>query len=265
MAMTYKNLLYETKGPHVVEVAINRPSALNAIDYHTIAELKRLLSDITANRDIRVAVITGVGEKSFIVGADRQETELHAEDEERAKAFENVSRDAFNLIEGLKRPSVCAINGYALGMGVQLALACTFRIASANARFGLPEINMGFFPSMGATQRLTRLVGEAKASEMILTGETIDATEALRIGMVHRVIPQTEFRDFVERFAGSLGEKSPVAVSLAMDAIKYGREMSLAEGLIYEARLSEECLMSEDSKEGRLAFVQNRKPHFKGR
>lgn len=265
MVIDYKDLLYEKKGQHVVEVAINRPSALNAIDYHTIVELKRLLSDIGENPDIRVAVITGVGEKSFIVGADRQETELHAEDEERAKAFENASRDAFNLIDGLGKPSVCAINGYALGMGVQLAIACTFRIASTNARFGLPEINMGFFPSMGATQRLTRLVGEAKATEMILTGETIDAIEALRIGMVHRVVPQAEFRGFVEGFAGSLGEKSPIAVRLAIDAIRCGREMALADGLICEARLSEECLMSEDSKEGRLAFMQKRKPRFKGR
>ena len=142
MPMTYKNLLYETRGPHVVQITINRPRVLNAIDYPTAIELKAVLLDITANRDIRVAVITGSGEKSFVVGADKRETVLHEKDEERARAFEKAGRDAFNLIEALHRPSVSAINGYALGMGLQLALACTFRIASSNASFGLPEINM---------------------------------------------------------------------------------------------------------------------------
>ena len=263
--MKDSNVLYEAKGNHLAQVTINRPAVLNAMDYPTMAELKALLTEIAANSEIRVLVITGAGEKSFCVGADQQETKLHAEDEQRAKAFEEIGRETFNLVEGFGRPSVSAINGYAFGLGVQLALACTFRIASSNARFGLPEINMGFFPSMGATQRLTRLVGEAKTTEMILTGETIDAEEAYRIGLVNKVIPQAEFGAFVERFAESLAEKSPVAVRLAIDAIRQGKTMSLQDGLAYEARLSEECLRSEDSKEGRRAFAEKRKARFKGR
>lgn len=263
--MIYNRLIYETGGEHVIKVTINRPNVLNAIDHPSIVELKGALSEIAADPDIRVVIITGSGEKSFIVGADQQEIKLHAEDQERGKVFEDSCRDALNLIEALGKPSVCAINGYAFGLGLQLALACTFRIASSNARFGLPEINMGFFPSMGATQRLTRLVGEAKAMEMILIGEPVDAEEAYRIGLVSRVIPFAELSGFVESFAEKLAEKSPIAVRLAIDAMKNGKIMSLQDGLAYEARLSEECLKSEDAREGMLAFVQKRKPNFKGR
>jgi enoyl-CoA hydratase len=263
--MIYSNVIYDVKGDHVARVTINRPAVLNAMDYPSMGELKAVLLEIAADQQVRVVIITGAGEKSFCVGADQQEIKLHAEDEKKAKAFEEISREAFNLIEGFGRPSVCAINGYTFGLGVQLALACNFRIASANARFGLPEINMGFFPSMGATQRLTRLVGEAKTTEMILTGEAIDAAEAYRIGLVNKVTPQAEFGGFVDRFTESLAEKSPVAVRLAMDAIRQGKTMSLQDGLAYEARLSEECLRSEDSKEGRRAFAEKRKARFKGR
>jgi len=262
--MSYKNLVYEIKGDYLAQVTINRPAVLNAVDLAAMVELKGLLLEIAANPHLRAIVITGAGEKSFIAGADKEEIKLHAEDEERGRAFEEISRETFNLIDGLDRPSICAINGYAFGLGLQLALACTFRIASANARFALPEINLGFFPSMGATQRLTRLVGEAKTLELILCGETIDVAEAYRIGLVHRVVPQAEFGTFVERFGQSLSEKSPVAIRLAMDAVRKGKMMSLQDGLAYEAKLSEACLKSEDSKEGRLAFAEKRKPNFKG-
>ncbi len=244
--MTYTNIVHEMKGPYIARIIVNRPDVLNAIDYSTAIELKEVLSKINEDGTIRVAVITGAGEKSFIVGADRREIALHGEDRQRARAFEQAGRDAINALEALHIPSVCAINGYAMGMGMQLALACTFRIASHNAKFGLPEINMGFFPSMGATQRLTRLVGEAKAMEMIIGGETIDAAEAFRLGLVHKTILRTEFGTFIDRFADGLAEKKPLAVKLAMDAIKRGREMPLSEGLAYEARLADEC-----SREGR--------------
>jgi enoyl-CoA hydratase len=263
--MTYANFIYEIEARYVARVTVNRPAVLNAIDYPSITELKGLLGEIAANPEVRVLVIAGSGEKSFIVGADQQEIKLHAEDRQRGKAFEDAGRETINLIEDLGKPSICAINGYAFGLGVQLALACTFRIASSNARFGLPEINMGFFPSMGATQRLTRLVGDAKAAEMILTGEPIDAAEAHRIGLVNRVLPQAEFREFVGRFASNLAQKSPVAIRLAADAIRKGRTMPLRDGLEYESRLSEECLKSEDAREGMLAFTEKRKPQFKGR
>lgn len=263
--MPSSNVIYEVKDGHVARVTINRPTVLNAVDHASIVELKELLIGVKANPDVRVLVITGAGDKSFIAGADKEEIKLHAQDPELGKAFEEISREAFNIIDGLGKPSICAINGYAFGLGVQLALACTFRIAVENARFGLPEINLGFFPSMGATQRLARLVGEAKCMELILTGETIDATEAHRTGLVHRVVPSEDFGAFVDRFARDMSERSPVAVRLTMDAIRKGMAMTLQDGLAYEARLSEECLRSEDSKEGRLAFAEKRKPNFKGR
>jgi len=263
--MSYDNVIYEIRGAHLAKVTINRPHVLNAVDYASIVDLKGVFSEIAERTEIRAVMITGSGEKSFSVGADQSEIRLHAQDQDRAKAFEEISRQTFNLIEGLGRPSVCAINGYAFGLGLQLALACTFRIASSTARFGLPEINMGFFPSMGATQRLARLVGEAKAMEMILTGEPIDAVEAYRIGLVNRTVPSAELSAFVEQYAESLAEKSPIAVRLAMDAIRHGNSMPLADGLAYEAKLADECARSEDNREGRLAFAEKRKPQFKGR
>ncbi len=262
---TYTNLLCEIIDKHVVRVTINRPELLNAMDLPTMVELKTLLDEIGANRELRVLIITGAGDRSFVVGADRQEIRLHADDEERAKAFQNTSRDTFNFIEDLGKPSICAVNGFTFGLGVQLAIACTFRFASANARFGLPEINMGFFPSMGATQRLTRLIGESRATEMIFTGEPVDAAEAHRIGLVNRIVPLPELGSIVEGFAMNLAEKSPVAIRLASEAIRHGREMPLSEALKYEAKLSSECLKSEDSREGRRAFTEKRKPEFKGR
>jgi len=265
MTNVYRNLIYEMKGTYLAKITINRPNVLNAIDYPSIMELTGILREITANSELRVVIITGAGEKSFVVGSDHKEIRLHTKDENRAKDFEDGSRNAFNMIEDLGKPSICAINGYTFGLGVQLALACTFRIASSQARFALPEINMGFFPSMGATQRLTRLVGEAKALELILTGEPIDAQEAYRIGLVNKVVPPERLSEFVERYAGQLAEKSPVAVRFAVDAIRHERKIMLTEGLAYEARLAEECFRSEDSKEGRRAFAQKRKPVFKGR
>jgi enoyl-CoA hydratase len=239
MRTNYTNILYEIKGSPVVKIIINRSEVLNAIDYPTIVALKEILSDIATNDDVKIVVITGAGKKSFSVGADQQEIKLHTQDEQRAMSFEKTGREAINMVEGLGKPSICAINGYAFGMGVQLALACTFRIVSSNAKFGFPEINMGFFPAMGATQRLTRLVGEAKATEMILMGETIDADEAFRIGLVHKVVPQTELSEMVDRMSVDLSQKNHVVVKLAMDAIHEGRDMSLPDGLAYEAKLAE--------------------------
>jgi len=256
---TYTNLLYEIIEKHVVRVTINRPDLLNAVDLPTMVELKNLLAEIAEDRELRVLIITGAGDRSFVVGADRQEIRLHAEDEERAKTFEDVSRVTFNLIEDIGKPSICAVNGFTFGLGVQMAIACTFRIASANARFGLPEINMGFFPSMGATQRLTRLIGASRATEMILTGEPVDAAEAHRIGLVNRIVPLPDLSSSVHRFAMNLAEKSPVAIRLASKAIRHGGEMPLSDALKYEANLSSECLKSEDSREGRRAFTEKLK------
>jgi len=262
--MEYKNLVYEVKG-HIAKIVIHRPEVLNAVDYPTILELKDALSQIEKDPQIRVLMITGSGEKSFIVGADREEIRIQREDEERARKFEDACRETFNLIEDLGKPSVCAMNGFAFGLGLQLSLACTFRIISDNAKLGLPEINLGFFPSMGATQRLTRLIGEVKATEMILTGEPIDAAEAYRIGLVNKKVSSAELGSHAETLAGKLAEKSPITVKLAMEAIKRGRRATGESGLAFEAMLSDLCLKTEDAREGILALNEKRKPDFRGR
>ena len=255
----YNNLIYEKKSDHVVKLTIQRPHVLNAIDYASIVELKKAVFEIAAAPEVRVVIITGSGEKAFIVGADQNELRLHLNDRERARAFEDCCRETFNLIDQLGKLSIAAVNGYAFGLGLQLALACTFRIVSFEARLGLPEINMGFFPSMGATQRLTRLIGEAKAIEMIVTGEPVDANEAYRVGLANRIVSSFELGPVVEDFALKLVEKSPVAVGYAIDAIRHEKVMALKEGLAYEARLSEECLKSEDAKKGMAAFGEAKK------
>jgi len=208
------------------------------MNYAALEELKEALLEIDKDPDVRVLVITGSGDKSFVVGADLKEMQSSGGEPERAEAFEALGRQTLNLIDGLGKPSICAVNGYALGLGLQLALACTFRIASSKAKFGLPEINMGFLPVLGATQRLTRLVGEAKAAEMILVGDCIDAAEAFRIGLVNMVLPEAQFMAFIDRFTERLAEKEPMAIRLAMAAIKKEKGTSLKDGLSYEAELS---------------------------
>jgi enoyl-CoA hydratase len=246
--MDYKNIIFEKRGP-IGKIIINRPEVLNAVDTPTIFELKDLLSQIERDPQIRVIIFTGSGEKSFIVGADKNEIKKQGQNVEEAEKFESCCRETINLIENLGKPTISAINGYAFGLGLQLALACTFRIVSSNAKFGLPEINFGFFPSMGATQRLTRLIGEAKATEMILTGESIDVEEAYRIGLANKKLPPHELGDYVEKLAEKLAEKNPTVMKLAMDAIRYEKGTLMEEGLAYEAKLSEICFKSKDAKE----------------
>ena len=235
----YKNIIVEIFNNHIALVTINRPALLNAVDSATIAELKEALLKIENDPDVRVLVITGSGGKAFVVGADLKEMKSFEGQPEKERAFEESGRQVLNLIYDLGKPSVCAINGHALGLGLQMALACTFRIASPTAKFGLPEIKMGFMPSMGATQRLTRLVGEAKAHEMVLIGDAIDAAEALRIGLVNTVVPEGKLSAFVDRFAERLAEKDTAVMKAAMAAIKKEKTMSMQDGLKYEAELSD--------------------------
>jgi enoyl-CoA hydratase len=246
--MNYKNIIYERRNS-IVKIIINRPEVLNAVDSQTIVELKDALLQVEKDPQIRVIIFTGSGEKSFIVGADKKEINKRSENVEGAEKFEACCREAFNLIENLGKPTICAINGYAFGLGLQLALACTFRIVSSNAKLGLPEINFGFFPAMGATQRLTRLIGEPKATEMILTGESIDGEEAYRIGLANKRVTPNELGGYVGKLGEKLAEKSPRVMKLAMEAIKHEKGTSMEDGLAYEAKLSEMCFKSRKTKE----------------
>jgi enoyl-CoA hydratase len=244
-------------------VTINRPDKLNALNAKAKIELKSLFLDLQNAPDVDVVILTGAGEKAFVAGTDIKElTEL---DEEKGTLFSSGGQEVFNLIENLGKPVLAAVNGYALGGGAELALACHIRIASENAKFGQPEVNLGIIPGYGGTQRLARLVGKGRAMEIILTGEQIDAQEALRIGLVNKVVPLPELIKSAEAMAKKILAKGQVAVKLALAAVNATSEMSLASGQAFEAELFGRCCASDDFKEGTSAFIEKRKPVFKGK
>ncbi len=258
----YETLLYESKN-RIGYVTINRPDKLNALNATAKAELKELFGDLRSDESVDVVILTGAGEKAFVAGTDIKElTELNAES---GKAFSAGGQGVFDLIENLGKPVIAAVNGFALGGGCELALACTLRIASENAKFGQPEVNLGIIPGYGGTQRLARLVGRGKALELLLTGDQIDAQEALRIGLVNRVVLLQELKSASEAVAQKIVSKGQVAVRLALKAVNATQESRLTEGEALEAKLFGECCGSEDFKEGTKAFLEKRKPNFKNR
>ncbi len=258
----YETILYESKN-RVGYITINRPDKLNALNAKTKAELKELFGDLKSDESVDVVILTGAGEKAFVAGTDIKElTELNVES---GKAFSAGGQAVFDLIENLGKPVIAAVNGFALGGGCELALACTLRIASDNAKFGQPEVNLGIIPGYGGTQRLARLVGRGKAMELILSGDQIDAQEALRIGLVNKVVPLAELKTAAETLAQKIISKGQVAIRLALKAVNATQESRLTEGEALEAKLFGECCGSEDFKEGTKAFLEKRKPQFKNR
>jgi len=258
--MSYQNILLETVGGISV-LTINRPDKRNALNQATRDEILVVL-DALQGSDSRVLVITGAGDKAFIAGADIGEFAGRSALEQRAMMKQ---RRIFDAIEEFPKPVIAMINGFCLGGGMELALACDIRIASDNAKLGQPEINLGIIPGGGGTQRLTRLVGEGKAMELILTGEAIDAAEGRAIGLVNDVVPQAELRERVLALAGKIAEKSPVALRLAKEAVKFAARSGLKEGLDRETDLFGLVFSSEDKELGVRAFLEKRKPEFKGR
>ncbi len=244
-------------------LTITRPEVLNALNFELLSSLKEAFLRFKGDPDRRVLIITGQGEKAFCAGADIPELRgRHILQQKQGMAF---GQEVFNTLEGLGKPSIAAINGYALGGGLEMALACTFRLASPNARLGLPEINLGLIPGYGGTQRLTRMVGQAKALQMVLTGRPIHAEEALQLGLVYNVVGQEKLLDECLGLADQLCEKSPLTISLAMEAVLRGRDVPLKEGLVLEADLGTIAYNTEDGQEGLAAFVEKRKPDFRGR
>ncbi len=260
--MTYETLLVEIRD-HVARVTINRPDKLNALNAKAKSEMKSLFEYLKANDEVFVVVLTGAGEKAFVAGTDIKElTELTTES---GRAFSEGGQVIFNLIENLGKPVIAAINGYALGGGLELALACHLRIASENAKFGQPEVNLGIIPGYGGTQRLARLVGKGRAMEMILTGEPIDAQEALRIGLVNRVVPAGELHAVAKAMAQKIISKGQIAIRMALKAINMTHETNLTDGQALEASLFGVCCGTEDFKEGTKAFLEKRTPVFRKR
>ncbi|MDF1610842.1 enoyl-CoA hydratase-related protein [Stygiobacter electus] len=258
--MNYKNLLYEVNN-HVALVTINRPEKLNSLNNETLDELESCFKEIKNDKDVYVVIITGSGEKAFVAGADI--SELNKLNVISAKAFAEKGQAIFNLIENLGKPVIAAVNGFALGGGCELALACHIRFASDRAKFGQPEVNLGIIPGYGGTQRLTRIVGSGRAAELILSGDLIDAEEAYRIGLVNKIFSPEELLNETKKFAEKISSKGQVAISLALKAIVSCDELSESEGQNLESSLFAICCGTEDFKEGTSAFLEKRKPVFK--
>jgi len=260
--MNYKNILFEKRGT-VAIVTMNRPDKLNALNKETLDELENVFAEIKNDESIYVIIITGSGEKAFVAGADI--SELNKLDMISAKEFSECGQNVFSLIEQSDKPVIAAVNGFALGGGCELSLACHIRIAGENAKFGQPEVNLGIIPGYGGTQRLSRLINTGRAAEYILTGDMIDAGEALRIGLVSKVYPQKELINKSIELAGKISSKGQHAIRYSLKAVRAVNELSLKEGLKFEASLFALCCGTEDFKEGTGAFLEKRKPVFKNR
>src|SRR5260221_4118404 len=256
--MVYENLLYEKKDG-IAFITFNRPKVLNALNRKTIEEFQHLLLDAREDASVRVLILTGSGEKAFVAGADINE--LAQQTPVNGKEFSLFGQGVFHLLETMGKPSICAINGFALGGGCELALSCTIRIASKTAKLGQPEVKLGILPGYGGSQRLSRLCGKGVAHELCLTGEMITAEEAQRIGLVNHIYEPAELIPAAEAMAKKIIANAPIAVQYAMEAIERGIEMPQEEGLFLEATLFGLCCATEDMREGTKAFLAKPPPH----
>jgi enoyl-CoA hydratase len=247
----------------VAVVTLNRPKALNALNRQLLTELSAALAQLGAADDVRVVVLTGAGERAFVAGADI--SELAALDAESARRFAEAGQALFRALETLGKPSIASVNGFALGGGCELAMACTLRIASDQARFGQPEVDLGTIPGFGGTQRLPRLVGRGRALALLLSGERIGAAEAERIGLVNRVVPAADLRAETMALAHLLARKAPVAIRYILKAVHDGGDLTLDRAQALEASLFGLAAATADMKEGTSAFLEKRKAAFSGR
>jgi enoyl-CoA hydratase len=260
--MSYETLLYEKRNG-IGYVTLNRPAKLNALNRQVVEELLDCFQAVAKDDEVRVAIVTGAGEKAFIAGADINELAVLSPVE--GKETCRLGQKVLDSIENLGKPVIAAINGYALGGGCELAMACTLRVASENARLGQPEVKLGIIPGYAGTQRLPRLVGKGRALELILSGEPITAQEAYRIGLVNQVVPQQELMTAAEKLAQKIAALAPLAIKFALEAVNHGLQMSQAEGQFLEATLFALCCSTADMKEGTRAFLEKRAPKFAGK
>lgn len=256
-----KNILSESKDG-ILYLTINREPKLNALDFRTLQEIKNIFNEVSDNKSIRAVIITGGGEKAFAAGADINEiSELN---ELNARKFSESGQEIFNLIETCHKPVIAVVNGYALGGGCELAMACHMRIAAANAMFGQPEVNLGIIPGYGGTQRLTMLIGRGKACELLMTGDMINADEAKNLGLVNHVLPtKADAIVKAEEIIQKIMSKAPLAIGMIVDCINSVFEDN-ENGYQIEANSFARCVKSEDYLEGTAAFLEKRKPNFKG-
>lgn len=260
--MTFENLLYESSD-RIALVTINRPKALNALNAETLLELKGLFESLAVDAGVDVVILTGSGSKAFVAGADI--AAMQPLDALAGRSFARLGHQVLTLIEKLPQPVIAAVNGFALGGGCELAMACDIRIASDTAKFGQPEVNLGVIPGFGGTQRLARLVGKGRAKQIIFTGDMLDAAEAVRIGLANQAVPADQLQETARAMAAKIAGKGQVAVRLAKEAINNGLELDLDRANQYEAELFGLCFASEDQKEGMAAFLEKRPAQFKGK
>ncbi len=259
--LNYETILVEKRGS-VAIITINRPEKLNALGHKVHIEGVEALEKLRKDAEVRVVVITGAGEKAFIAGADISEFAGQTPVSQRSSFQEKT---LFNSLDNFPKPVIAMINGFCLGGGCEVALACDLRIAGEKARFGQPEINLGIIPGGGGTQRLTRLIGEGKSMELILTGDMIDANTALNLGLVNHVYSAEELETKTMELANKIAEKSPIALQMAKEAVKLAAKSNLDEGLRREVDLFAICFSSQDKEEGVAAFLEKRKPVFIGK
>jgi len=259
--MTYDHIIFE-EVDGIVTITFNRPKALNALNSNLLREFSHALDGIFESQAVRVLILTGAGDKSFVAGADI--TELATFDPLGAKAFAQMGHDTINKLQSLPIPVIAAVNGFALGGGTEIAIACDFIYASENASFGQPEINLGLIPGFGGTQRLPRLIGKNRAKELILTGKMLPAVDAKEMGLVNKVCSHDTLMDEVLKIAKTMASKGKVSLRAAKEAVNSGMDVDLKTGCMYEIDAFALCMASEDSKEGTSAFLQKRKPEFKG-
>jgi enoyl-CoA hydratase len=259
---TFATLLLAIDGP-IATVTLNRPSVLNALDRQTLTDLDDVFAELTLDPSVRAILLTGAGEKSFAAGADIQE--LAGTDAKSGEALAARGQAIFARIESCRKPVIACINGFALGGGCELALACTLRIAADTAKLGQPEVKLGLIPGYGGTQRLPRLVGRAAALRLILTGEIIPASEALRIGLVDEVVPAAQLMDHARSLAQKIAAQAPLAVAEALEAVSFGADMPLGEALALEAQAFGRLCITADKSEGVSAFLEKRPASFSGK
>jgi enoyl-CoA hydratase len=260
--MAFENLTLDRDGA-VAVLTINRPQVLNALNTQTMDELRRAVLDVKHDDTVRVLIVTGAGEKSFVAGADINELAVQTPTQGKEHALRG--QHVFDVIENLGKPVIAAINGFALGGGCELALACTLRIAADTARLGQPEINLGIIPGYAGSQRLSRLVGKGVALDLLLTGRHVKADEALQIGLVNRVVTASELMNEARKLAGELAAKAPIAMKYIIEAVNRGLEISFDKAAFLEATLFGLVASTEDMREGTKAFLDKRKPLFKGK
>lgn len=259
--MNYRNILIENG--EITTITINRPDKLNALNKETIQELHDAFKNADASGEVRVIILTGSGTKAFVAGADISEF-AHFSVEEGSKLAAEGQKQLFDFVENLQTPVIAAVNGYALGGGLELAMACHIRIASDNAKMGLPEVTLGVIPGYGGTQRLPQLVGKGRAMEMIMTAQMADAENALKYGLVNHVVPQPELLDFAKGLAAKITKNSTVAIAKAIEAVNANFKDGV-NGYETEIKNFGECFGTEDFKEGTTAFLEKRKANFTGR